>query len=49
MVSLKFPFSFSILCFYLKLETKFMFSIKCITKNYHQEINLSLSIYWSFN
>jgi hypothetical protein len=25
------PFSFSILCFYLKLEVKFMFSIKCIT------------------
>jgi hypothetical protein len=31
MVSLKFHFSFCILCFYLKLEVKFMFFIKCIT------------------
>jgi hypothetical protein len=45
MVSLKIPFSFSILCFYyLKLETKFMISIECITKNCHPEIDLSSSI-----
>jgi hypothetical protein len=45
MASLKFLF----LCFYLKLEIKFMFSIKCITQDHHQEINLSLFIYWSFS
>jgi hypothetical protein len=44
MVSLKIPFSFSILCFYLKLEIKFMISIECITKNCHHEIDLSSSI-----
>jgi hypothetical protein len=26
-----------------------MSPLKCITKNYHQEITFSLSIYWSFN
>jgi hypothetical protein len=26
-----------------------MTSIKCSTKNYHEGITFSLSIYWSFN
>ena len=45
---IKIPFShfLSYVFFIYKLEIKFMFSIKCFTKNYHQEINLSLSIYW---
>jgi hypothetical protein len=31
MVSYIFPFSFCTLCFYLNLEVKFIFSIKCIS------------------
>jgi hypothetical protein len=41
MVPLKFPFSFSILCFHLKFwgQIQVMFSIKCLSQNYKQEMH----------
>jgi hypothetical protein len=40
----KIPSSSTILCFYLELEVKFMFPIKCFTQNYHQEVKFMCSI-----
>jgi hypothetical protein len=50
MVALKFPFLIFYFMFLFKIgDQVYVFHKMHRLKNYYQEINLPLSIYWSFN